>query len=130
MVDILRPVSVLQNRRDFLIDLVDRPSLTTRIKEELTKAEEDKDLKAIVLRINSPGGTVTASDIVYHEIRQFKKKRNIPIIASIMDLGTSGGYYVAAAADKIVAHPSTITGSVGVIMVSLNGQGLLEKIRG
>jgi protease-4 len=112
----------------FFDRLVDRPSLTTRIKEELTKAEEDEDLKAIVLRINSPGGTVTASDIVYHEIRQFKKKRNIPIIASIMDLGTSGGYYVAVAANKIVVHPSTITGSVGVIMVSLNGQGLLEKI--
>jgi protease-4 len=112
----------------FIDRLVDRPSLTTRIKEELTKAVEDEDLKAIVLRINSPGGTVTASDIVYHEIREFKKKRNIPIVASIMDLGTSGGYYVAVAADKIVAHPSTVTGSVGVIMVSLNGQGLLEKI--
>ena len=112
----------------FFDRLVDRPSLTTRIKEELTKAKEDEDLKAIVLRINSPGGTVTASDIVHHEIREFKKKRNIPIVASIMDLGTSGGYYVAVAADKIVAHPSTVTGSVGVIMVSLNGQGLLEKI--
>lgn len=112
----------------FFDRLVDRPSLTTRVKEELTKAEEDEDLKAIVLRINSPGGTVTASDIVYHEIQRFKKKRNIPIIASIMDLGTSGGYYVAVASNKIVAHPSTVTGSVGVIMVSLNGQGLLEKI--
>ena len=112
----------------FFDRLVDRPSLTTRIKEELTKAEEDENLKAMVLRINSPGGTVTASDIVYHEIRRFKKKRDIPIVASIMDLGTSGGYYVAVAADKIVAHPSTITGSVGVIMVSLNGEGLLEKI--
>ena len=112
----------------FFDRLVDRPSLTTRIKEELTKAEEDENLKAMVLRINSPGGTVTASDIVYHEIRQFKKKRDIPIVASIMDLGTSGGYYVAVASDKIVAHPSTITGSVGVIMVSLNGEGLLEKI--
>ena len=112
----------------FFDRLVDRPSLPTRIKEELTKAEKDEDLKAMVLRINSPGGTVTASDIVYHEIRAFKKKRNIPIVASIMDLGTSGGYYVAVAADKIVAHPSTVTGSVGVIMVSLNGAGLLEKI--
>jgi len=56
------------------------------------------------------------------------EKRDIPIVASIMDLGTSGGYYVAVAADKIVAHPSTVTGSVGVIMVSLNGEGLLEKI--
>ena len=112
----------------FFDRLVDRPSLPARIKEELTKAGKDKSVKAIVLRINSPGGTVTASDIVYHEIREFKRASKIPVIASVMDLGTSGGYYLAVAADKIVAHPSTITGSVGVIMVSLNAQGLLEKI--
>ena len=112
----------------FFDRLIDRPSLPARIKEELTKAEKDKSIKAIILRINSPGGTVTASDIVYHEIKEFKKKQSIPVIASVMDLGTSGGYYLAVAADKIVAHPSTITGSVGVIMVTLNAQGLLEKI--
>ena len=108
--------------------LFDRPSLPSRIKEELTKAGEDAHIKAIVLRINSPGGTVTASDILYHEIRTFKEKKKIPVIASIMDLGTSGGYYVAVAADRIIAHPSTITGSVGVIMMTLNAEGLLEKI--
>ena len=112
----------------FFDQLVDRPSLPARIKEELTKAHEDKSIKAVVLRINTPGGTVTASDIVYHEIQEFKAKHDIPIIASIMDLGTSGGYYLAVAADKIVAHQSTITGSLGVIMVTLNAQGLLEKI--
>ena len=104
------------------------PSLPARLKEELTKAEKDDDIKAIILRINTPGGTVTSSDILYHELQEFKQNRKIPIITSIMDMGTSGGYYVAMASDYIFAHPSTITGSIGVIMLTLNGQGLLEKI--
>ena len=108
--------------------ILEEPSLPARIKEELTKAEEDKDVKAIILRINTPGGSVTASDLVYHELKVFKKKRAVPVIAAIMDLGTSGGYYIAMAADHILAHPSTITGSIGVIMVTMNAEGLLEKV--
>ena len=104
------------------------PSLPAQIKEELTKAENDDHVKAVVLRINTPGGTVTASDLVYHELKTFKKKREVPVIAAIMDLGTSGGYYVAMAADHILVHPSTITGSIGVIMVTMNAEGLLEKV--
>jgi protease-4 len=80
------------------------------------------------VRINSPGGTVTASDVLYHELRVFKEQRKIPIVASIVDLGASGGYYVAAAADTIVAHPSSVTGSLGVIMLTVNARGLLEKV--
>ena len=106
----------------------DRLSLPARFKEELAKAEDDEDVKAIVFRINTPGGTVTASDILYHEIKELKKTREIPVIASIMDLGTSGGYYVAMAADRVVAHPSSVTGSLGVIMLTLNASGLMEKI--
>ena len=108
--------------------LFDEPSLPARIKEELTKAEKDNHVKAVVLRINTPGGTVTASDLVYHELKAFKKKREVSIIAAIMDIGTSGGYYVAMATDHILVHPSTITGSIGVIMVTMNAQGLLEKV--
>jgi protease-4 len=108
--------------------LFSEPSLPARLKEELTKAEEDDHIKAIVLRINTPGGTVTSSDILYHELQEFKQKRKVPIITSIMDLGTSGGYYVAMASDYIFAHPSTITGSIGVIMLTLNAQGLMEKV--
>ncbi len=104
------------------------PSLPARLKEELTNAEKDEHIKAIILRINSPGGTVTSSDIVYHELQEFKRKRNVPIITSIMDIGASGGYYVAMASDYIFAHPSTITGSIGVIMLTLNAEGLLEKV--
>lgn len=108
--------------------ILEEPSLPARIKEELTKAEKDEHVKAIVLRINTPGGSVTASDLVYHELKVFKKKRPVPVIAAIMDLGTSGGYYIAMAADHILAHPSTITGSIGVIMVTMNAEGLLEKV--
>ena len=85
-------------------------------------------MKALIVRINSPGGTITASDVLYHEIRAFKQRRKIPVIAAIMDVGASGGYYAALAADQIFAHPTTITGSIGVIMVTVNAQGLLEKI--
>jgi protease-4 len=108
--------------------LVEHPNLVARLKEELSRAAEDPKVSAVVLRINSPGGTVTASDIMHHEIRQFREKRKIPVIASIMDIGASGGYYIAVAADKIVVHPSTVTGSIGVIMLSMNAHGLMEKI--
>ncbi|HET6465149.1 MAG TPA: signal peptide peptidase SppA [Nitrospiria bacterium] len=108
--------------------LVPEPNLVAQFKEELKKAAHDPAVKAVVLRINSPGGTVTASDILHHELEVFKKQTGKKVIVSIMDLGASGGYYVAVAADKIVAHPTTVTGSIGVIMLSVNVQGLLEKI--
>lgn len=103
-------------------------SVVARIKEELTLAAEDDKIKALLLRINSPGGTVTSSDVLYHEITEFKAKRKIPVVAVIMDVGASGGYYVAAAADRIIAHPTSVTGSVGVIMLRVNAEGLLQKI--
>ncbi|MBH0198160.1 MAG: signal peptide peptidase SppA [Nitrospira sp.] len=108
--------------------LIPAPSMLARIKEQLTRAAQDDSIKAVVLRINTPGGTVTASDIVYHELKTFKTSRKIPIVASIMDLGTSGGYYIAAAADTVMAHPSSVTGSIGVIMLTINARGLLEKV--
>lgn len=107
---------------------VSRPSMVANVKEELIRAANDPHVKAVVVRINSPGGTVTASDIIYHELRAFRQKRQVPVIASIMDVGASGGYYVAAAADKIIVHPSSITGSLGVIMLTINARGLLEKV--
>lgn len=108
--------------------MTERPSMVARVKEELTRAAQDQQIKAMVIRINSPGGTVTASDVLHHEIMKFKERRKIPVVASIMDVGASGGYYVAVAADRIMAHPSTVTGSVGVIMLTINARGLLEKI--
>ncbi len=104
------------------------PDMVARIKEELKKAAKDKRIKAVILRINSPGGTVTASDMIYHEIEQFKKNTGTKVVACIMDLGASGGYYIAVSADKIIAHPTTVTGSIGVIMLNLNLEGLLQKV--
>src|SRR5437016_4052654 len=97
--------------------LSESEDLVARIKEELTLAAEDSHINALLLRINSPGGTVTASDVIHHEINEFKSKRKIPVVAVIMDVGASGGYYVAVAADQIIAHPTSVTGSVGVIML-------------
>ncbi|HJR01978.1 MAG TPA: signal peptide peptidase SppA [Methylomirabilota bacterium] len=105
-----------------------RVPLLARVREELRKAEEDERVKALIVRINSPGGTITASDILYHELQAFKTRKKVPVIAVIMDVGASGGYYAALAADTIVVNPTTITGSIGVVMITVNAQGLLEKI--
>lgn len=108
--------------------LAGEPGIVARIKEELTKASKDDKIKAIILRINSPGGTVTASDIIYHELMRYKEKNNVKVTASIMDLGASGAYYIAQSADKIVAHPTSVLGSIGVIMIKLDVEELLGKI--
>lgn len=105
-----------------------RVPLLARVREELQRAEKDERIKAVIVRINSPGGTITASDILYREIRTFKERKKVPVIAAIMDVGASGGYYAALAADQILAHPTSVTGSIGVVMLTLNAQGLLEKI--
>src|SRR4026208_307722 len=108
--------------------LLPQPNLLATFKEELTKASKDDKVKAVVLRVNSPGGTVNASDILYHEIKTFKANKKIPVITSMMDVAASGGYYLAMATDAILVHPSTVTGSIGVIMLTVNARGLLEKV--
>jgi len=110
------------------LNIKSRPSKVAFIREALLKAEADSDIAGVIMRINSPGGTVTASDTIYHEIVGFKEKRKIPVTAYIMELGTSGGYYVAAASDRIIASPTAITGSIGVIAMKFNVEGLLSKI--
>ena len=105
-----------------------RVPIVARVREELQKAEEDDAVKALIVRINSPGGTITASDLIYREIDAFKTRRKIPVVAVMMDVAASGGYYAALAADTIVALPTTVTGSIGVIMLTVNAQGLMEKI--
>lgn len=104
------------------------PSMVSVIRESLQKAEKDTDIIGVILRINSPGGTVTASDIIRHDIVEFKKRRGIPVSACIMATGASGGYYVATAADEVVAHPTAITGSIGVVLMKFNVEGLMGKI--
>lgn len=92
--------------------------------EALRKIRKDDKIKALVLRINSPGGSAMASDLIYRELLLVKEK--MPIIVSMGDVAASGGYYIAALADTIVAHPNTITGSIGVFGLIPNMQGLLN----
>ncbi|HYG40067.1 MAG TPA: signal peptide peptidase SppA [Cytophagales bacterium] len=95
------------------------------IAEELRKARLDKNVKAVVLRINSPGGSALASDVMWREVVLTKKVK--PIIASMSDYSASGGYYMAMGCNKIVAHPSTITGSIGIFGVLFNMESFLEE---
>lgn len=102
--------------------------ILSRVYYRLEKASEDKNVKALILRLDTPGGEVTASDILYNEILKFKEKTSIPVVGLMMGLATSGGYYVASACDHVIAHPSTITGSIGVISIFPNLQELFTKI--
>ncbi|MFC3810878.1 signal peptide peptidase SppA [Lacihabitans lacunae] len=93
--------------------------------KEIRKARKDKKIKAIVLRINSPGGSALASDVMWREIELTKKVK--PVIASMGNVAASGGYYMAMGCDTIVAQPSTITGSIGIFGMLFNAQDLLNN---
>jgi protease-4 len=95
-------------------------------REKLDAAAADPDVCAVVLRINSPGGAVTATDIMWRELHTFRARTGRPVVACLMDLGCSGAYYLATAADRILAHPTTITGGIGVVLNLYN----LEDLRG
>ncbi|RLA94707.1 MAG: signal peptide peptidase SppA [Deltaproteobacteria bacterium] len=94
--------------------------------DQLNKFKKHRKVKAILLRIDSPGGGVGPAQEIYQEIKKIRKVKKV--VSSIGSIGASGGYYVACAADKIVANPGTITGSIGVIVEYANLQKLLEKI--
>ena len=106
---------------------VSGPILSSRkIIENLTAFQENKDIKAIILRIESPGGGIGPSQEIYREVIKIKKTKKV--IASMGSVAASGGYYIAAACDKIIANPGTITGSIGVIMEYANLKEIAEKI--
>jgi len=125
LVDVTGIISEEKRRK---LGLREEVSMVDEFRESLKKAGGDKKIAGLVIRINSPGGTVTASDILHHEILEYKKKTGVRVVACMMDVAASGGYYVATAADEIVAHPTTITGSIGVIAMKFNVQGLFGKI--
>ncbi len=104
------------------------PPQVARFKEELDLAAGDDRVVALLVRIDSPGGSVTASDILYHELERFQRQKKVPVVACVMDKALSGGYYVALAAQEIVAHPTAVVGGVGVISYRLDVSGLLEKL--
>lgn len=103
-------------------------SLVQEVLAQLKKAELDPFVKAVILKVDSPGGTVTASDILYNEIKKFREKTNKPVVASILNVGASGAYYLSLPADNIIAHPTSIVGSVGVIFMRPKFRGLMDKI--
>jgi len=106
---------------------MEEPSLVESVKQQLEHARNDSDVKAVILEINSPGGGITASDIIYKKIIEFREKTNKKVIVIMQDVAASGAYYISAAADKIMSHPTTVTGSIGVIMPLINIADLVEK---
>src|SRR6516225_3005237 len=95
-------------------------------REKLEAIAADPCVCAVVVRINSPGGGVTATDIMWRDLQAFRAKTNLPVVACIMDLGCGGAYYLATASDLIVAHPTSVTGGIGVILNLYNLQDTLN----
>ncbi len=96
--------------------------------EKLNRAQNDKNVKAVVLRLNSPGGTVSSSDMMHHELMKFKDETGKPVVACMMDVSASGAYYLACGCDGIIAQPSTVTGSIGTIMQTFSFAGTMQKL--
>ena len=109
---------------------VDRSSmnLVEFISEQLKTAERDSDVKAVILKVNSPGGEVLATDDIHTAIKNFQEKSHKPVVASMGALAASGGYYISAPCRWIVANELTITGSIGVIIDTWNYRGLMNKV--
>jgi protease-4 len=104
-----------------------KKNMMESVKKDLEVARDRKNVKAVLLEIDSPGGEVTASDILHHQLSKVKTVKK-PMVALIGTLGTSGAYYIACAADQIWAHPTSILGSIGVLMQGMNIQKLADLI--
>jgi len=107
--------------------LLGGPSMVAELREALEFASEDDEVSALVLRIESPGGSVGATETLHHELMRWRSEKGLPVIAYLNGIAASGGYYVALAADRIVAHPATVTGSIGVLMPGIGLAGLMER---
>ncbi|MCA9228170.1 MAG: signal peptide peptidase SppA, partial [Planctomycetales bacterium] len=101
------------------------------VKQQIDHIRDDENVKAVVLRVNSPGGTVTGSDYIFHHLKRLRKEKDIPIVVSMGSIAASGGYYAAMAVgdqkDSIYAEPTTTTGSIGVIVPHYDVTGLMER---
>ena len=106
---------------------VDEEMISSHEMEKIMDELRGKDkVKAVILRINSPGGSALASDLIWHAVRRLAKKK--PVIVSMGDVAASGGYYIAAAGTKIIAQPMTVTGSIGVVGGKISLGGLFDKL--
>lgn len=108
--------------------LMGRTGMLVTLKDRLRAAARNPNIKAVILRVDSPGGEITASDLILRELLEFKRQRKIPVIAWMGTLAASGGLYISMAADEIYAQPTTITGSIGVIAMFPGLTGLGEKL--
>ena len=108
------------------VDGVLDEGLADYLHAQIQRAADDDRVKAVILRINSPGGGLTATDMIHHDVCSLLGDREKPIIAAMDSVGASGGYYVACAADHIIAQPTTVTGSIGVIAQLFFLQGLMQ----
>jgi protease-4 len=104
------------------------PSMVQEVVAQLRMAEKDDDIRCLLITVDTPGGTTTASDMLYNELLAFKKKTGKKIVVAMMDIAASGGYYISLPADVIMAHPTTVTGSIGVIFMRPKITGLMDKI--
>jgi protease-4 len=102
--------------------------LVTQVYGRLERAARDPLVRAVILRLDTPGGEVTASDIIYHEVLEFKERTRLPVVGLMMATTASGGYYIAMACDHLLAHPSSLTGSIGVISIFPDVHELLGKV--
>jgi protease-4 len=96
-------------------------------RERLNAVAQDCRVRGMVLRINTPGGSVTASDIMWRDLVTFKQKSGMPVVACLMDVSAGGGYYLATGADRIIAHPTTVTGAIGCNLNLYNLQDLMAQ---
>lgn len=117
---------ILNDNRTGLMSWGTNPVADFRAK--LDYARRHPDLRAIVVRINSPGGGVTACDIMWRDLERFKQETGRPVIVSLMDVGAGGAYYLATAGDVILAHPTTVTGGIGVIFNAYNMEDFLSEL--
>jgi len=117
---------LIVNRREGLWGVGENP--VSLLAEKLDKAGSDRDVKAVVLRINSPGGTVQATEAMYSRAKRFAKDTGKPVLACITDVGASGGYYLACAGKRIVCQPSSLVGSIGVIVQTVSFAGTMKML--
>jgi len=117
---------IIDAERGRLLGRIENP--VARFSEALQRARNDPKVRAVIVRVNSPGGTVTASDMMYRDILEFKEQSSKPVVILMAEVAASGGYYISCAGDEIIAYPTTVTGSIGVIIQTFNFSEGMRKV--
>ncbi len=128
-ISIIGGVGNIKGEAIYIMKLSDTILSSEKFIKELRKVEKTEGIKAIVLRINSPGGAIGASQEIFMEIKKFKERTGIKFVCSIENIGASGAYYVSLACDRVIALPGSIVGSIGVISVFFTVEELLKTAK-